>query len=375
MAKLLTKFYTGAPSSSELDWEEERLLSRFNSPVRRYLGEAQAPSSTPFTQIGANWREVPLDGKLFHQTPKAKVTARQFAKPASNGSPIALVSEQTFFDADDVHQQQGHASDFLERSFAVHAGIQSSQIAPHEDDEEEETTFVTTTSFSTDLSEESEVLTLHTPPAKKIVSFSGPITNIRAIPDAAHLHIIRPQTVTINLIVGVVNVAPAKTVHVRKGNYSMDVVEMLVGDETKAGFNISSWLPPLESQKAEQNDLRRSLMGLRAQDIVLIQCVALSTFNGVVFGQSLNRRSTKNTTRITLLHRDSHSLGDGLMDLQSSMLSSSIAGKLQRVKDWVTAFVGPGTKRRGSLETTSRKGSKRRRREIADESLPPDTPC
>ncbi|KAJ9631099.1 hypothetical protein H2203_001630 [Taxawa tesnikishii (nom. ined.)] len=337
------KFFSGAPLATSLDWDEEGLLNNFASSSQS------------------------LKPQHEHQD--------EHAAQYGVGSPLqdlTLLHEQ--------HRRPKHRTDpeeFLEYSLAVHEGLQSSQIAPHENVEDEDTTFVTTTSFMTSFSDHSELPTevsvsMNPPRVKQVVTFSGPITNLDAIPTVPHLLKIRPQTVTVNLIVGIINVAPTRTVQVRKGNYSMDVVEIVVGDETKAGFNISSWLVPVGSQQQQQrmDELRASLQGLQPQDIVLVQCIALSTFNGQVFGQSLNRRMTKNTTKIALLHRDGDS---SMVDLEGSSLSINVSGKLQRVQDWVESFVGPGGKRKRATRTGALE-SKRTRYAAEEEVLPPDSP-
>ncbi|KAG7286177.1 hypothetical protein NEMBOFW57_008482 [Staphylotrichum longicolle] len=96
---------------------------------------------------------------------------------------------------------------------------------------------------------------------------------------------------TFNLIVGIISISQPRAVKTRWGATKY-LVEVLVGDETKAGFAITYWLP--------YNSVDESpLAGLRPQDVVLVQNVALNVFNNKVYGSSLR----KNLTKVHLLSR------------------------------------------------------------------------
>ena len=352
-------FLTGAPVAMQLNWSEVNLVSNFLAAGRRILEleSEEPPSILPSSQSTgiSNWRRVPLDTKTFYESPAISRKTVQS-------------TEYLPFD----HR------DFLEHSYAVLDELQSSQIAPHGSiGDEEETTFVTSTSFSTTISDDTNLSgnishfsssAPHTS-ARQAIQISGPLTDIRSIPNAHVLETLRPQTMTVNLVAGIISISPAKTVNVRRGNYAMDVVEILVGDDTKAGFGISTWLAPVNPQSMLMDEIRHSLQALRPGDVVLVERLALSTFRDQVFGQSLNRKSTKNTTRFMALATHSATLQDGI--------PSSITNKIQRVHDWVSSYVGPGRKRRTELDqATVGKRTARGGRTVttAAECLPPDTP-
>ncbi|KAF1351084.1 hypothetical protein BDV97DRAFT_294411 [Delphinella strobiligena] len=357
-------FLAGAPDGDALDWSDEQLTDIFTLPTKRYLGTEHGNYETSSTQAWSNWRLLGSDDNVFYQSQPIQ----------KNGTRVR------------THQDD----EFLEFSFAVHADLQSSQLAPQASlgEDEEESTLLSENSLMSTFLEESTILPADgsllaanehppTPSAKHLShTLTGPIMSIRAIPNAEYLHRLQPQTMTVNIIAGVISIAPTRSVKVRRGNYTMDVVEITLGDDTKAGFCISSWHNPDASQRRNDH-LRETLRTLRPQDIVLVEQIALSSFRGQVFGQSLNRKTSKNSTRIAVIC-NSEELRSEVPSEQNIMLPGHVANKLQRVKDWVVSFVGPASRRR--LDATgpdSGHGRAAQRRKLADavvdEYLPPDS--
>ncbi|TKA79409.1 hypothetical protein B0A49_03348, partial [Cryomyces minteri] len=169
----------------------------------------------------------------------------------SLNSPIMLRYPDSFVES--AAENEDVVTQFLEQTFAMHDNLQSSQIVEAarpfaaDDITGMTTSFLTTmTSESSFTSELSSPLGRLSQTQAKVITLSGRLTDISALPKADYLHKICPQTMTVDLVVGVISVAPARTVNVRKGGFEMDIVEMLVGDETKAGFSISFWLSPAE---------------------------------------------------------------------------------------------------------------------------------
>jgi len=354
------KFYTGAPQFSHLNWQADILLHSFNSEFQAYLGHnngsATDRTSPSILTPVSNWRILPDGSDPFYASPDVRQDDQEGFQ-----SPFR----------DDHH-------DFLDHSFAILDNLQSSQIEPNDDTlVGEETTFLTTTSFMTQTSVSESNLssmddTAIRAPTKQLMTVSGPIASIKSLPSAPQLVALRPQTITRNLIVGIIAISPAKTVTVRRGNYEMDVIEMTVGDETKAGFTISTWLSPEASDKASlQRDMRRAMQRLKTGDVVVIERLALSVFRDQVFGQSLNWRTTKNVTKFNVVDRDA--IEQARLASASQAIASSVVDKVQRVRDWVDYFIGPSRKRQ--LETDE---MRKRKRVAVDEALegeylPPDT--
>lgn len=370
------KFLAGPPTAASLDWRDEGLLNTFSSALQRYLDSGQpAPPPTPGpTQPVAKWRAIHLGSKPFLQSPPLQKNL-----PQTNHSVASRLSKAPIDSVVDREEDL----DFLDHSLAFHADLQSSQIAPQRDSYHDpgESTFLTddsidlssfddatTTFLSADLSM-GEVTELHQSGPKRL---TGPVMNIKAIPNSEYLHRLQPQTMTINLIGGIISIAPARTVHVRKGGYDMEIIEVTIGDETKAGFTISSWHASQDSENKAPDELRKTLQSVRPQDVVLIERVALSSFRGQVFGQSLNRRATKNTTSFTVLNKASQSSVD---NSKHTSLSPAIQNKLGRVLDWVSSFVGPSAKRRAHAEYPEPQPRQKNGRQhaLTQEWLPPDT--
>lgn len=139
----------------------------------------------------------------------------------------------------------------------------------------------------------------------------------------------------------------------------MELMEVLAGDETRSGFAVNFWLFP-----SSQSAMRAVLEGLRPQDIVLMRNVALSSFNGKVYGQSLRRDMTK----VHLLYRnraDKDDTGGCYGGSELDRGGNPQLEKTRKVKEWVLRFVG-GSKGRGL-------GTKKGRIEQVREVLPPDT--
>lgn len=343
MAKCI--FLTGAPETDALTWNDSALLSDFESPLKRFMGTrmpASAPSIEASTYAMPKWRA-------------ASMTAGQreiVEEPDDHDDP----QTQFLIFNDNTTNIQNHLH-FLEHSFAQMNDTDSSQVAPAADD----TTYLSVNSFTTSISSTSLPTThdsLSTTASlfetTQQINLLGPVTDLRRIPPADHLLRIAPQTVTVNLICAVISVSPSRTVRLRKRNAEMDIIELLVGDETRAGFSISFWLAPTDSQQQTPDDMRLALCQLRAGDVALVQNVALSAFKECVYGQSLNRKFARNSTTVAVVRGG----GQGL--------PVHVRGKAERVTMWRDHFVGSDGKHASSGKTKHFEKS-------SEEELPPDT--
>lgn len=344
----------GAPITEDLDWNESRLLPTFDSHFTRILeGRAQERDSvqasfdSTHSSERSKWRSVDLGN----------------ADGSRRGRQDETVAQTQFlsFDDDRVSERHEH-SKFLEHSMAVFDELASSQILgrPVPDDAGKNTTIDFSTSFATTSATDSSVdisvdLPSRAPELCEDATFTGSISNLKQIPSADYINGIRPQTMTVNLIVGVVTVSPARTVQLKWSNAEMDIIELVVGDDTRAGFTISFWLTPVESQNNPTDDLRHGLSKLRAGDVVLLQNIALSSFRNSVYGQSLSKRFARNSTLVRRID-----------DSSSAGLPYQAYEKMQRVQAWACDFVGLEKK---SLSFAAIGSDSR---EFAD-ALPPDT--
>ena len=139
---------------------------------------------------------------------------------------------------------------------------------------------------------------------------------------------------------------------------------MVVGDDTKAGFGVSLWLPPVTG---DFNELRKTAIRLRSRDIILLRNVALSSFRGNVYGQSLRRDRTK----LDLLYRNAIDEDDdhgaySLRDIAKETMNDNQLRKVKKVRDWILMFVG-ADQRDHAVDHQDERKSKRVR------LLPPDS--
>lgn len=406
MERRRVKIFAGAPPSKSLTWDQGKLSKDFIPAFRRYLGRplSQSASGAPSTAASSaawpSWREIPLQERKTATKPiswrhgPASVRDKAHEVAHSNGwvDDVSVLSA-TFSSPKDSFRGTKRKSiedeaqkNFLEHSFAIHEELKSSQIVGEPADEttaDLDTTGVMLTSFLTSASSLAETSFVSNTSASRIdelnrshvnfqqISFPAHITNLKDLPKADHILHIGPQTITVNLVVGIIRISPARTVRTKRGRgREMDIVELLVGDDTHTPFSIAFWLLPDGSQRpmdkrgqpVQQCDpLREALDRLRIQDVVLLQSVALHAFQGKVHGQSLSRRITRNETRVNLLVRD----GEQVVDVGK-------VEKVQRVVEWVGQFVAPAA-RPARARTVRVQGTDDRRRVRQVEELPPDT--
>lgn len=307
------------------------------------------------------WRSIPLERQHL-ATGHSQIHGWQGdyrgAEFFTADSFVQELSQQSFKGnqgslTEPVHQA---LSQFYEQSYAVHEDIASSQLAPSS----EIGSSISNTSFSSGgsrLVSQTESL-----PGTKEVPVAGHVSNLKEIPNAGYLTSIQPQTMTVNLIVGIISVPPTRTIKTRRGD-TVELLEILAGDETRTGFGINFWLSPSQSETA---DLAKVLGSLRPQDVVLIRNVALSSFRGKVFGQSLR----KGLTKAHLLFRNRNDRSDlagcyNAADLAPGVSSHPQTVKTSRVREWVLKFVGATY---GGAGTQIKDQAK-----IMEEVLPPDT--
>ncbi|KAG0648856.1 hypothetical protein D0Z07_4697 [Hyphodiscus hymeniophilus] len=356
--------FTGAPLSAALDWDESSLVDTLCEPVARFTGFAHVddasfvPATADTLLDNPSWRSIPLEkGHLatglsqIHPDDQNHPGAAFFSASdidsfiEDKSQPQRCESQASVVSVDQVLSQ------FYEQSYAIHEDIPSSQIVPTSD---------SGTSISSN--ETSSYRSSVESPWPKDIPNAGQLTNLKEVPNATYLNSIHPQTMTVNLIVGIISIPPPRSIKTRRGA-DVELIEVLAGDETKSGFTINFWLSSLQSA---DGDLRSVLSGLRPRDVVLIRNVALSSFRGKVFGQSLRREMTK----AHLLYRsriDRTDVGGcySAVDLAERTMTLQ-AVKTKSVREWVLRFVGGGPASGPDRKTRDRVGAFK-------EVLPPDT--
>ena len=293
---------------------------------------------------------------------------------------LSITTEPSFISSSERSQQVSESDNenvftqYYEHSFAIHENVPSSQIVGAETLDE---------SFTTEPEEFSVLgsssLSQSHPEGQRarLRLTSSNLGHLSDMPNAAYLRSITPQTMTVNLVVGIISISQPRTIKTRKGGRTIELVEMLVGDDTKAGFGINIWLPPSQESHnslhhPDEDNLRLRSLHLRPRDIILARTVALSSFRGQVYGQSLRR----GMTTLDLLYRNpvdgddergAYSAGE----LERGALNNeSQIRKVKDVKDWVVRFVGAGAGALPEGRVSKSRGAGEKRMQ----ALPNDTP-
>ncbi|QIW99222.1 hypothetical protein AMS68_004740 [Peltaster fructicola] len=310
-------FLTGAPQSEQLDWHEDQLHKQFDLTFgRTSVGVPPKTCATTSPSAISKWRT--LGRQPSPQGPEDEQT--EFL-------PSGTLDYQTSLRRlEEVFPDRSLA--FLED--AAVSGTVDSNEAP-------------TQSFYSALTESDQSVDVASSLTRIPPNIT--ITRLKDIPNARRLPSITPRERTVNLLAGIIAVQPLRTVRTRRHNAHMDIVEIVIGDGTRAGFSITTWLVPGDDQAGS---LRPRVLALRPNDLVLITNIALSSFNGCVYGQSTSRRTTRDGTRIFKVQNHRHELSHLNQEIESLMA-------------WAEHFLRHGT-------PTSR------RKDPDKEILPPETP-
>ncbi|KAF7552492.1 hypothetical protein G7046_g7393 [Stylonectria norvegica] len=295
----------GAPAAATLR-PESYTLTAFDDVFSRFLGLAHHPPER-VSPSHAVWRSLPLARHTgfsqVHDLADASLANRPDFFTTADASFSGLTTGSLGVEAED---DEDVLSQFCEHSLAAHTSFPSSQLDSFDESSLLETSFAPTFSAA--------------------IALPSHLSDLEDIPPARHITALNPQTVTLNLIVGIISIAQPRAVTTRWG-HTLSLVEVLVGDETRSGFAVTFWL-------VRDGDDESRVRALRRQDVVLLQNVALHVFRGKVYGQSLRR----GLTRVDVLWRR-----DGTGAYSARHLASGTNPQLKKtrlVKDWVIKFVG-----------------------------------
>lgn len=403
-----TIILAGAPEANSLKYDEKSLL-----PVQHLehttsrtsmdsTGGSDSDASLTMTKPSMpKWRRLemerlkmrPILPKLdIEQAPKdidmsapaefldSNELVAQDLLTESNGSDVSAEDSRPSQDSRSSREYEPESqalADFYDHSFSIYEAIPSSQIESQSSItpgtpiyESSEEMFPEQPSTPGGIIRTSSQRRLSQAPKPKTLS------NLNQIPGAAFLNSIHPQTKTVNLIVGVIQIAPSRIV-TTGGKFGrprqMELVELLVGDETKTGFSITMWLPremhvnwkdgAQEKPEGSRSLLRRSIKAVQIRDVVLIQNVALSFFRGKVHGQSLRGDVTKIDTLFRKKIGEEEQAGCyTVQNLRMATGKDQQILKVKRVRDWLLDFIGEAP----SEGVTKKKG--RRARMMPDDT-------
>ncbi|KAK8030936.1 hypothetical protein PG990_000670 [Apiospora arundinis] len=345
--------FTGAPELSSFKHSGSALLDRFLEPHTSFIRGRNPSQQHPRTLENdqghdtAAWRSIPLRRTQLH-TGFSQVHELSQNYLGDDNFFSSVSASHSFEDTDDEASglSQSLLNDFYDHSLAVHEDVRSSQV-PSQSSLTASQSFVTTLSYEDSFSEGASSQADRT-----LGLGSARLSNLSDIPNASHLKAIQPQTMSVNLIVGIISIAEPRTITTKWGA-NKTLIELLVGDDTKAGFSITFWLTANEDTKNEADAMIRSL---RRRDVVLLRNVALSEFKTKVHGHSLR----KGLTKLQLLYRQRLDEDDeggfySVRDLSSRSATHPQLLKTARVRQWVLDFVAqPVNPRQGNKQGLKR---------------------
>ena len=355
--------FAGAPEYHALDWEGDDLLHHFLTPLATFAGlpENTHPVSTATDLLDSTadnvlWRSIPLQNAHLHTglSQSHELWDGYYGEPEFFGSASLLIgssNDDSFASATSMSlPSQSILEQFYDHSLAIHDDIASSQL-PAGSFSTLISSFNTTEGIGMD---DTTVLSPNPSGHQAHASEVAHLNDLQDIPSAAYLESISPQTMTVNLIVGIISIAEPRTIRTRWGN-TMSLVELLVGDETKSGFTITFWLPSRDDPGAGAESREDSVRRLRRQDIVLLRNVALGAFMRKVHGHSLR----KGLTKVDLLHRRKLDRDDDgglytIRQLSSKKQAHPQLMKARRVWEWALNFVGGGNNNLGKRKIKTR---------------------
>ena len=349
-AKLI--ILTGSPLASMLTWSESTLTT----PLLPSFDDGNSRKIEPLSRssnqhVGPRWRTLPIERRHL----PTGLTQPSFLDWPDQDKPFDGDDERSTFTSSSSIQPASEPestsaeedrSHFYEHSFAIHetTDFQSSNELKSNDSSLDDTFDTTLESPNRDA-----VPDLDSTMARNRLTRSNP-SSLRDMPSARHLHAVSPQTLTVDLIVGVISISQPRSITTRR-NQRVQLVEMIVGDETSAGFAVSIWLDEPRhfaaggqhlTSDAQSEALRAQATRLRPRDIVLARNVALGSFRNQVSGQSLRR----GLTTLDLLYRHAVDATDRKGLLRSREIEGEAAAgdakmaRVKRTKEWVAEFVG-----------------------------------
>ena len=324
------KFLTGAPEVNLLNWNDADAVNEFLPAFRRFLASDYELETSERSEIISSlqesfpkWRSISLNDSEPGQGSSAveiRDSEKRTAAERNENSEMAFLEHSiAVFEREPDQQPQVHFAEDLDTSIG--------------EPSLNETSFLTSTASS---------LALTTPPLP--IRLPCTITSLRSLRSA------HPPTQPVNLLAAVISVSAPRTVQLRRRPGTMTLVELVVGDETAAGFPVTLWLAP---GTGLDDVLWRTAAALRPRDVVVLARVVLGVFAGRVYAQSV--RGVSSVVRV----------GVGGVVRWEAVVENGQAEKVRRVEEWAARFLGDA-KRRGDRRVDGRGA-------VAGRELPPDT--
>lgn len=333
-----TIFLMGAPSG-KLQWDDKDLLKVAVPPF--------AQSSTTSSSTNTSSRADSTKWRVLQSATTANVYHPEWTQ------------DTLFLDTANLPVKMPRVpEDVLLSQFYEHSlSVLGASFSPESDND-------ATLPFDEENSDVDESISSVVAGSTKSVPFPYPreLHDIKDIPNSAYLRSIIPQTQSVTLVVAVISINPVRRVTARQSKQELDILEIIVGDETRTGFGVTFWLSVPGNHKQPKNpaaELREKILDIRLRDIVLMRNVGLSFFQDLVYGQSL----WKGMTKVEILHRQQLDSQDvqgaySTIAIDTATREDRLLCKVRNVRNWLMNFVG----------TKARYGSHN-----VGHSLPPDT--
>ena len=333
-------FLTGAPSCHDLDASD--LTTDLLPSIERFIHSDLAEKlPTPSSSNNwPNWRR--LSDRRNHAPGDGDIAFKQ------EDSDHAFLTQDEQAESD---------YQFLEHSLMTYTR-HDLEAADADETEIDESTLLGE-SFLSEITEDSYYSPLKAQP----IRWPASVTDLRRLPGASEVIKSNPQTITVNLLVGIISVKPPSTITARKTGLSFQLTEVMVGDETNTGFAITLWSTcSSASRSVAQAMFETRLRDLRPRQVVLMTNIALHVYQGQLYGQSQRDQRSKGIG--TNLERlDGH---------ENAVLPIDLQRKQDRIEKWVLDFLHVGVQT--PKTPLNRLMGKRTHGTLMDDSqLPPDT--
>lgn len=169
------------------------------------------------------------------------------------------------------------------------------------------------------------------------------IWDIKDLPGGGFLRSIAPQTPSVDVIGVILRMEAVRRVKVRQGAAEVEVVVVVVGDESGVRFEVSFWLKVGRYGIRDGQwdcELRENVLGLCVGDVVLMRQVGLRCFGNMVRGFSIRTHTKVDVLQWTLdyfqqRYGDGYASGRGLCGVGDVVIH-----KFCLVRSWWFGFGG-----------------------------------
>lgn len=337
-------FLTGAPLSGTTDFESsDSLVETYLPAFCRFLDEHDQPgnkeerdaatSHSHTISKAVNWRFIPVTDDLLPSFDEQGQLNETVTNPKVPLSDLSCDRNVNFCEN---HLTDSPDTDFYESSCFWHNNINCSQATGRED-HRDATVSATLPTYGRMYS--------HLTHSKVEQSFGESVfpsilkdqslllVPLSDLPTAGDVDRLMPQTVTVSLLVIALNINFKCQLRARRTGQRFDLVELSVGDDTQNKFNINIWLKSSVSSSRlinaakpsfQMDNSRSTINMIKTGDLLLLENIVLTSWEGCVCGQNLWKRIGNIETKIHIVEKKQF----------DSPLSSNLANRIAKVQNW-----------------------------------------